>query len=126
LLQLHPGNRYRLLVARTFRWIPDRPITPLAERAMIDFFDHAFDASGELLPVLNVRGSDASRVALLSRLRQAVEADNEQRLADAGLPLAERPRSASGSPCARGSPGWSRRCDDRVQATRSEHACQVQ
>ncbi len=89
-LQLHPGNRYRLLVARTFRWIPDGPIAQLAKREMIDFFDHSFDAPGELLQVLNVRVSDASRVSLLSRLRQVVEAYNEQHLADAGLPLAER------------------------------------
>lgn len=89
-LQLHPGNRYRLLVARTFRWIPDGPIAQLAKREMVDFFDHSFDAPGELLQVLNVRVSDASRVALLSRLRQVVDAYNEQHLADAGLPLAQR------------------------------------
>jgi DNA-binding Xre family transcriptional regulator len=89
-LELHPGNRYRLLVARTFRWIPDGPITQLAKREMTDFFDHTFDASGELLQVLNVRVSDASRVALLSRLRQVAEAYNEQHVADAGLPLEQR------------------------------------
>jgi len=37
-----------------------------------------------------VRVSDASRVSLLSRLQQAVEAYNEQHVADAGLPLSER------------------------------------
>jgi DNA-binding Xre family transcriptional regulator len=89
-LELHPGNRYRLLVARTFRWIPDGPIAQLAKREMIDFFDHSFDAPGELLQVLNVRVSDASRLSLLSRLRQVAEAYNEQHVADAGLPLAQR------------------------------------
>ena len=89
-LELHPGNRYRLLVARTFRWIPDGPIAQLAKREMTDFFDHSFDAPGELLQVLNVRVSDASRVALLSRLQQVAEAYNEQHVADAGLPLAQR------------------------------------
>jgi DNA-binding Xre family transcriptional regulator len=89
-LELHPGNRYRLLVARTFRWIPDGPIAQFAKGEMTDFFDHSFDAPGELLQVLNVRVSDASRVALLSRLQQAAEAYNEQHVADAGLPLAQR------------------------------------
>ena len=89
-LELHPGNRYRLLVARTFRWIPGGPIAQLAKREAADFFDHSFDEPGELLQVLNVRVSDASRVSLLSRLQQAVEAYNEQHVADAGLPLAER------------------------------------
>jgi DNA-binding Xre family transcriptional regulator len=89
-LELHPGNRYRLLVARTFRWIPDGPIAQLAKREMRDFFHHSFDEPGELLQVLNVRVSDASRVALLSRLRQVAEAYNEQHVADSGLPLAER------------------------------------
>jgi DNA-binding Xre family transcriptional regulator len=89
-LELHPGNRYRLLVARTFRWIPDGPIAQLAKREMIDFFDHSFDYPGELLQVLNVRVSDASRLSLLSRLQQVAEAYNEQHVADAGLPLDER------------------------------------
>ena len=89
-LELHPGNRYRLLVARTFRWIPDGPIAQIAKREMPDFFDHSFDQPGELLQVLNVRISDASRVSLLSRLRQVAEAYNEQHAADSGLPLAER------------------------------------
>jgi len=89
-LELHPGNRYRLLVARTFRWIPGGPIAQLATREMTDFFDHSFDAPGELLQVLNVRVSDASRVSLLSRLQQVAEAYNEQHVADAGLPLAQR------------------------------------
>lgn len=90
LLELHPGNRYRLLVARTFRWIPGGPIAQLAKREAADFFDHSFDSPGELLQVINVRVSDASRVSLLSRLQKAVEAYNEQHVADAGLPLADR------------------------------------
>ncbi|MDH4114550.1 MAG: helix-turn-helix transcriptional regulator [Burkholderiaceae bacterium] len=89
-LELHPGNRYRLLVARTFRWIPGGPIAQLAKRELVDFFDHSFDEPGELLQVLNVRISDASRVSLLSRLQQVVESYNEQHVADAGLPLAQR------------------------------------
>ena len=89
-LELHPGNRYRLLVARTFRWIPDGPISRLAKREMPDFFDHSFDQPGELLQVLNLRVSDASRVSLLNRLRKVAEAYNEQHVADSGLPPAER------------------------------------
>jgi hypothetical protein len=89
-LELHQGNRYRLLVARTFRWIPDGPISQLAKREATDFFDHTFDAPGELLQVLNVRVSEASRTALLSRLQQVAEAYNEQHVADAGLPLEQR------------------------------------
>jgi len=89
-LELHPGNRYRLLVARTFRWIPGGPIAQLAKREMADFLDHSFDEPGELLQVLNVRLSDASRVSLLSRLQQVAEAYNEQHVADAGLPFAQR------------------------------------
>lgn len=89
-LELHAGNRYRLLVARTFRWIPGGPIAQLAKREMADFFDHTFDAPGELLQVLNVRVSNASRVSLLSRLQKVVEAYNEQHVADASLSLAQR------------------------------------
>jgi len=89
-LELHPGNRYRLRVARTFSWIPNGPISQVARRELGDFFDHAFDAPGELLQVLNVRVSDASRISLVSRLKQVVEAYNEQHVADAGLPLEQR------------------------------------
>lgn len=89
-LELRPGNRYRLLVSRTFRWIPDGPIARFAKREMADFFDHSFDEPGELLQVLNVRVSDASRVSLLSRLQQVAEAYSEQHVADACLPLNQR------------------------------------
>jgi DNA-binding Xre family transcriptional regulator len=89
-LELHPGNRFRLLVSRTFRWIPDGPIARYAKSEMPDYFDHAFDQPGELLHLLNVRISPASRLALLTRLHQLAETYNEQHIADSALPIDER------------------------------------
>ena len=62
-LRLHPNNRYRLLVARTFAWIPDGPIQRTFKEHAADFFDSAFDGPSELMLLLNgpaQRGCEAA------------------------------------------------------------------
>lgn len=89
-LDLLPHNRYRLLVARTFRWIPDGPIMRWAKAHASDYFDHLFTGPGETLRVVNVRLSAESRTALLARLEQLAYEYEEQHNADAWLPFEER------------------------------------
>lgn len=89
-LELLPGNRYRLLVARTFRWIPDGPIMRWTKKHAGEYFDHAFDGPGETLRVINVRISAESRSVLLARLEQLGYEYEEQHNADAWLPAHQR------------------------------------
>lgn len=89
-LELMPNNRYRLLVARTFRWIPDGPIMRWTKARAQDYFDHPFCGPGEMLRVINVRISAESRTALLARLEQLAAEYEEQHSADSRLPLDQR------------------------------------
>jgi len=89
-LELMPQNRYRLLVAKAFRWIPDGPIMRWTKAHAPDYFDHLFDGPGETLRVINVRLSSESRTALLARLEQLAFEYEEQHNADARLPSSER------------------------------------
>lgn len=89
-LELLPGNRYRLLVARTFRWIADGPIMRWTKRHAHEYFDHPFQGEGEMLRVVNVHVSAEARVALLSRLEQLASEYAGQHNADAWLPLSDR------------------------------------
>jgi hypothetical protein len=90
-LVLKPNNRVKLLVARTFDWIPDGPIQRWFRReAAADYLDADFDGEGKLLRLVNAMLSPASTQALLARLRQVADEFAQQHQADARLPYEER------------------------------------
>ncbi|MBL8473031.1 MAG: helix-turn-helix transcriptional regulator [Rhodocyclaceae bacterium] len=91
LLELHPHDRIRLCVARTFAWIPNGPIMRHFTARAADYFDHPFDAAGESMRIVSVRVSPAAAVGLVARLEQIARDYSEQHAADAVLPLDDRP-----------------------------------
>ena len=89
-LDLLPNNRYRLRVARTFRWIPNGPISHFFKRQANHFLDHDFNGPGETLGMLNLRLSSESRLKLNNRLRDLAREFSAQHISDSALPLAKR------------------------------------
>ncbi len=90
-LVLKPNNRVKLLVARTFGWIPDGPIQNwFRQEAYGDYLDTHFNGPGELLRLVSVMLSPASSRALLERLRQVADEFARQHQDDARLPYEER------------------------------------
>lgn len=89
-LRLMPNNRFRLLVARTFRWLPDGPILRYFRSQAQDFLDWRFDGPGESVRVVNVRLSDAGRRQLLARVEALAAEYSGQHNTDAALPSAAR------------------------------------
>lgn len=89
-LDLNENNHYRLLVARTFQWIPDGPIMRWTKQQAGDYFNYPFVQPGEMMRIVNVRVSKSARVALLARLEQLAQEYAEQHNADAWLPLDQR------------------------------------
>jgi hypothetical protein len=90
-LELLPNNRVKLLVARTFRWIPNGPIqTWFRHQAAGDFLNSRFDGEQELLQLVNVMLSKESIPVLMKRLQQLSRELSQQHQDDARLPLAER------------------------------------
>lgn len=90
-LDLLPGNRYRLRVARDFAWIVDGPIMRMVKSMAIDYFNHVFEGEGEILRVINVRISSRAASKLRTRLELIAQEYADQVAVDASLPLIERP-----------------------------------
>lgn len=91
LIELHSGYQYRLLVARDFSWIVDGPIMRLVKSVSGDFFNHRFEAPGEILKIINVRVNAQVREALKVRLEQIAQEYANQVPADSHLSLEQRP-----------------------------------
>jgi transcriptional regulator with XRE-family HTH domain len=90
-LQLLPGNRTKLLVSRTFRWIPNGPIqTYFRELAYSDYLESKFDGEYESMRVVSVMLSKESIAALLTRLKQVAREFSQQHQMDAGLPFEDK------------------------------------
>lgn len=90
-LDLMPGNRLRLRVARDFSWIVDGPIMRMVKGMAGHYFDHLFDGDGEILKIINVRLSPGSAHKLKARLEQVAQEYADQVAVDANLPLHDRP-----------------------------------
>lgn len=71
IIRLLAGNRYRLLLSRTFSWLPDGPMQQYFKaQAQADYFRSRFDGPDELMLFVNGRLGKSSREAVLSRLRK--------------------------------------------------------
>lgn len=91
IIELRPLNRYRLKLAKTFRWRPHGPVMEFfRENALLDYFGGGFDGAGEGL--LLVHGSIARSLApaLVERLQRVAQDFAQQHLADQRLPEQER------------------------------------
>lgn len=91
IIELLPNNRVKLLVARTFRWIPDGPIQAhFREQAYGDFLASQFNGEHELLRLVNVMLSKKSIATLLDRMKQVAREFSQQHQEDARLPFDEK------------------------------------
>ncbi len=91
IIELRPLNRYRLKLAKTFRWRPHGPVMQyFREHALLDYFSGGFTGTGEGL--LLVHGSVARALApsFVERLQRVAQDFAQQHLADQKLPEAER------------------------------------
>jgi lambda repressor-like predicted transcriptional regulator len=87
IIELRPLNRYRLQVAKTFRWRPHGPVMQyFREHAVADFFDGGFDGEGELLSLVHGQIGRSQAVAFNERLQRLAQDFAQQHLADQRLP----------------------------------------
>lgn len=90
-LALLPNNRVKLLIARTFRWLPNGPIQHyFREQAYADYLDARFDGEDEALRLVNMMLSKQSIARAIVRLKEVARELSQQHQADAALPYAER------------------------------------
>lgn len=86
IIELRPLNRYRLKLAKTFRWRPNGPLMEFfRENALLDYFSGGFDREAEAL--ILVHGSIGKSVApaLLERLQRVAQDFSHQHQADQKL-----------------------------------------
>ena len=89
-LELLPGNRIRMKVARTFAWIPNGPIQRFFRNHVTDFFESDFAANNERLVVLSGMLTPGSAQRLLAQLAEVTEQFVRHHHADANAPFDER------------------------------------
>ncbi|MCZ8234099.1 MAG: helix-turn-helix transcriptional regulator [Inhella sp.] len=90
-IELRPLNRYRLLVAKTFRWRPGGPVMRFfREHAVGDYFNSDFDGEGERLMVVHGQIGHNLITAFNERLERVTQDFAQQHLADQRLPPEQR------------------------------------
>jgi transcriptional regulator with XRE-family HTH domain len=90
-IELQPGNRIKLLVSRSFSWLPDGPIQRyFKEQAHHEYFHSRFDRPDEFMVVINGMLTGTSSAAIVSRLKRVAREFSELHNEDVRLPLAER------------------------------------
>ena len=91
MLQLLPGNKFKLLIAQDFRWIPGGPLEKFMNRnVIVEFMDGDFNQENAFRFYLRGSYSDASIALLKSKLNQLTQDAALLNQQDAKLPLDKR------------------------------------
>lgn len=91
LIELRPGNRYALKLAKSFRWRPHGPVMAFfRERAMGEYFAGGFDGTAEALYLVHGSFGESSLQEFHARLQQLAHDVARQHLADHALPVSQR------------------------------------
>lgn len=90
-IELRPPSRYRLKLAKTFRWLPDGPVMAFfRERVVGEYFDGGFDGEGELLMLVHGEIGRGLAAGFAERLQRVGQDFAQQHLADQRLPEAQK------------------------------------
>ena len=91
IIELKPLNRYRLKLAKTFRWRPHGPVMDyFREHAALDYFSGRFDGHGEGLLLVHGSISRSLAPSFLERLQRVAQDFAQQHQADQKLAAKER------------------------------------
>lgn len=91
IIDLRPGNRYRLKVAKGFRWLPQGPVMGFfRDEVLQDYFAGGFDGEAEMLTVVHGEIGHALAMSFRDRLIRLCQDFSNQHLADRALPAAQR------------------------------------
>ena len=91
IIELRPLNRYRLKLAKTFRWRPHGPMMQFfREHAALDFFSGGFDGHAEGLLLVHGSISRALAPSFLERMQRVAQDFQQQHQADQKLKDADR------------------------------------
>lgn len=87
IIELRPLNRYRIKLAKTFRWRANGPVmTFFREHAVREYFDGGFDGEGEMLVLVHGEIGRSLAAMFNERLTRVAQDFAQQHLADQKLP----------------------------------------
>jgi hypothetical protein len=90
-VELRPLNRYRLKLAKTFRWRPHGPVMGyFRDNALLDYFSGGFDGAGEGLLLVHGSVSRSLAPSFVERMQRVAQDFAQQHLADQKLPDKDR------------------------------------
>lgn len=91
IIDLRPGNRYRLKVAKGFRWLPHGPVMAFFRKEVLqDYFAGGFDGESEMLMVVHGEIGRGLANSFRERLMRVGQDFSNQHLADQKLPPDQR------------------------------------
>jgi DNA-binding Xre family transcriptional regulator len=91
IIELKPLNRYRLKVAKTFRWRANGPVMQFfREHGVVDYFSGGFDGESEMLSLVHGHVSLPMAKVFCDRLQRLAQDFAQQHLADQRLPPAHK------------------------------------
>lgn len=86
IIELRPLNRYRLKLAKAFRWRPHGPVMDyFRDNALLDYFSGGFDGVGEGLLLVHGTVSRSLAPSFLERMQRVAQDFAQQHLADQKL-----------------------------------------
>ena len=86
IIELKPLNRYRLKLAKTFRWRPHGPVMDyFRDNALLDYFSGGFDGSGEGLLLVHGAISRGLAPSFMERMQRVAQDFAQQHQADQKL-----------------------------------------
>ena len=90
-IDLKPMNRYRVKLAKTFRWRAHGPVMKFfRERVVGDYFSGGFDGDGEMLMLVHGEIGKSLASSFAERLQRVGQDFAQQHLADQKLPDAQK------------------------------------
>jgi transcriptional regulator with XRE-family HTH domain len=91
IITLRGGNRYRLQLAKTFRWRPDGPVMQYFRSQVVgEFYEAGFDGEGELLMLVHGQIGRSQAMGFNERLQRVAQDFAAQHLADQRLPADQK------------------------------------
>lgn len=86
IIELRAGNRYRLRLAKTFRWRASGPVMEyFRENAVLDYFGGSFDQPGETMLMVHGHISRALAPSFVDRIQRIAQDFSQQHLQDQRL-----------------------------------------
>ena len=91
LIELLPGNRVKLIIAKDFSFIPGGPIEQFyAKIVQQEFFDSSFDGNGEYRVYVSGFFSRTANAEIIRKIKQFARDAHQLRMDSEDLPLEER------------------------------------